>query len=52
MKQYGAEFLYRFIGAEEPAAALADVRTPAHPERRRRQVRGSGGQRQDLSPGT
>lgn len=42
--------IYRFIGAQEPAAALADARTPAHPERRQRQVRGSR-QRQDLNPG-
>ena len=46
--------IYRFIGAEEPAAALANAGAPAHqPERRQRQVRGaSTGQRQDLSPGT
>jgi aquaporin Z len=45
--------IYRFIGAEEPAAALADARTRVHPERRQRQVRGSSsGQRQDLNPGT
>ncbi|MBC7657002.1 MAG: aquaporin Z [Frankiaceae bacterium] len=43
--------IYRFIGAEQAAAALADRRTPAHPERRQRQVRGSGA-RQDLNPGT
>ena len=43
--------IYRFIGAEQAAAALADMRTPAHPERRQRQVRGSGA-RQDLNPGT
>lgn len=43
--------IYRFIGAEQAAAALADMRTPAHPERRQRQVRGSG-TRQDLNPGT
>jgi aquaporin Z len=43
--------IYRFIGAEQAAAALADMRTPAHPERRQRQVRGSG-VRQDLNPGT
>ncbi|WP_332879259.1 aquaporin Z [Massilia sp. S19_KUP03_FR1] len=43
--------IYRFIGAQDPAAALADARAPAHPERRQRQVRGSG-QRQDLNPGT
>lgn len=45
--------IYRFISAEEPAAALANARMPAYPERRQRQVRGgSSGQRQDLSPGT
>jgi aquaporin Z len=44
--------IYRFIGADEPAAALADARTRVHPERRQRQVRGSSsGQRQDLNPG-
>jgi aquaporin Z len=43
--------LYRFIGAGHAAAvAGATARTPAHPERRQRQVRGSG-QRQDV-PGT
>ena len=45
--------IYRLIGAEEPAAALANARAPVHPERRQRQVRGSrSGQGQDLSLGT
>ena len=34
--------IYRLVGAESPAAARANMRTPAHPERRQRQVRGSG----------
>lgn len=45
--------IYRFVGAEESAKALADAGGRAHPERRQRQVRGgSGGQRQDWNPGT
>ncbi len=45
--------IYRFVSAEETAAARANAQVPAHPERRQRQVRGGGsGQRQDLNPGT
>jgi aquaporin Z len=44
--------IYRFIGAEEAAAGLAQARAPDRPERRQRQVRGGGGQQQNLSPGT
>ncbi|MES2262392.1 MAG: aquaporin Z [Pseudomonadota bacterium] len=44
--------IYRLIGAGEAATAPAEAGARPHPERRRRQVRGSGGQRQDLSPGT
>ncbi len=43
--------LYRVI-AEAPATAPEDAAARAHPERRQRQVRGAGGQRHDLSPGT
>lgn len=43
--------IYRFVGAEEGAAAQPDARARPNPERRQRQVRG-GAQRQDLSPRT
>ena len=43
--------MYRFISAKQTAVVLAEARTPAHPERRQRQVRGSG-QRHDVGPGT